>query len=332
MTVQVTIIGLGQIGSSIGLALAKHSELVTRVGHDKDIGQANRAKQMGALDRVDINIPHSVEEAGLVILALPLDQVRETLTAMAQELKEDVVVMDMSPVKQVTLEWAKELLPPKRHFIGMTPALNPDHLPSLEGGIGAAHADLFQNGLFAIVSPPGVPSEAIKLAADFSRLLGAEHLFVDPMEVDSLMASTHLLPQLVATTLVNLTVDQPGWLEARKLAGRAYVAAASQAAELDEPAALAAAAANNRENVTRVLDNLIFALQQLRSQVHAQDEVALRQQAERARDGYLRWWKQRSSANWMVAANAPAVELPTAKDVFGRMFGLRKRKSDQNPS
>ena len=36
MPVQITIIGLGQIGASIGLALAAHKDKVTTVGHDKE--------------------------------------------------------------------------------------------------------------------------------------------------------------------------------------------------------------------------------------------------------------------------------------------------------
>ena len=34
MTVQITIIGMGQIGASIGLALGEHKDLFMRVGHD----------------------------------------------------------------------------------------------------------------------------------------------------------------------------------------------------------------------------------------------------------------------------------------------------------
>ena len=152
MTVQITIIGMGQVGTSIGLALAQHSDLVFRVGHDKEIAAANQAKKMGALDRVDINIPHAVEDAGLVILAVPLDQVRETLKAVAQDLRPDVVVMDMAPVKETVMTWAKELLPAHAHYIGLVPVINPSYLQTHDSGTEAAHADLFQNGLLAIVS------------------------------------------------------------------------------------------------------------------------------------------------------------------------------------
>src|SRR4030065_2960815 len=113
MTVQITIIGTGQIGASIGLALAAHKDMFLRVGHDKDIRIANRAKDMGALDRVAINLPNSVANADIVVLALPLDQIQETLKVIAPELKDEVVVMDTAPIKSEVMLWAMELLPPK---------------------------------------------------------------------------------------------------------------------------------------------------------------------------------------------------------------------------
>ena len=80
----------------------------------------------------------------------------------------------------------------------------------------------------------GTPSEAIKLAADLSQLLGAEHLFIDPVELDSMMSATHLLPQLMAAALLNATVDQPGWREARMLTGRPFAEATGPAVLFDQ--------------------------------------------------------------------------------------------------
>ena len=87
MAVQITIIGTGQIGASMGLALGEHKDMFFRVGHDKDIRVANRAKDMGAFDRVDVNLPNSVVNSAVVILALPLDQIRETLKYIVPDLR-----------------------------------------------------------------------------------------------------------------------------------------------------------------------------------------------------------------------------------------------------
>ena len=331
MTVQITIIGTGQIGTSIGLALEENKDTFVRVGHDKDIRIANRAKDLGALDRVDINLPNSVANASIVILALPLDQIRETLKFIAQDLKEEAVVMDTAPVKSEVLQWAKELLPPRRYYIGLTPVLNPVYLNSPGSGVDAAHADLFRNGIIAILSPQGVPTEAIKLATDFSHLLGAEHLFMDPTELDSMMAATHILPQLLATALLMTTVDQPGWYEARKLAGRPFALTTSAVELFGDASAISSQTVSVREHVVRLLDAYMDNLYTLRQKLIANENEQLLKELDKARQGHDRWLNERFSANWAAAESAPKVDIPTSKDVFSRMFTFGRGRKPKQP-
>ena len=325
MTIQITIIGLGQIGTSVGLALGDHRELVRRVGHDRDFGVARRAEKMGALDKVVINLPSAVREADLVLLALPIDQIRDTLVVIREDLKEGVVVMDTGPVKEAVAAWAAEILPPERYYIGLTPVINPAYLHEVDTGVNAARPDLFRNGMVGIVAPPRTPSEAIKLAADLTRLIGATPLFADPLEMDGLMAATHILPQLMAAALLSATVDQPGWREGRKVAGRSYAEATSSIAHPSEPATLRAAALFSRENVLRVLDSLIASLQSIRNDIHTQDAKALDERLARARRGREEWLKQRTAANWLEE-ELPPTETPTPSEWFGRLLGIRKKR------
>jgi prephenate dehydrogenase len=270
-----------------------------------------------------------VADAAIIILALPLDQIRDTLKFIAPNLQEESVVMDTAPVKSEVLQLAKELLPPKRYYIGLTPVLNPVYLDTLGSGVESAHADLFKNGMMAILSPQGVPSEAIKLATDFSHLLGAEHLFMDPVELDSMMAATHVLPQLIASALLNTTVDQPGWYEARKLAGRPYAVVTSAATQFGEANSLSGQAISTHEHMVRWLDALMENLYILRQLLASKDAEKLLTELARARLGREKWLAERNTANWAATENAPEVNLPTAKDVFARMFtfgGGRKQK------
>ena len=327
MTVQITIIGLGQIGTSVGLALAEESERILRLGHDRELGAARRAEKMGALDKVSINLHSAVEDADLVLLALPVDQIKETLEFIREDLKPAAVVMETGPVKQVVASWAAELLPEERYYVGLSPVLNPIYLHDTESGADAAHPDLFRDGLVGIVSPPGTPSEAIKLAADLTRLLGATPLFVDPLEMDGLVAATHILPQLIAAGLLNSTIDQPGWQEGRKIAGRSYAEVTAPVMYPSEPSALTTAAMLNRENVMRVLDGTIAALNAIRGDLMNEDEKNLEARLGRAIEGRQVWLKSRLAANW-AAEETIAVEAPTASEVFGRFIGRGKKKTD----
>lgn len=328
MTVQITIIGLGQIGTSAGLALAGQKELVRRIGHDRDIRIARQAEKMGALDRVEINLPNSVRDSDLILLSLPADQIRETIEIIAPDLKEGAVVMDTGPAKEAVVQWVKELIPPQRHYVGLTPVINPAYLHQTETGVDAAREDLFQHGLMAIVAPVGTNSEALKLAADLTRLLGSTPLFSDPVEVDGLMGATHLLPQLMAAALLNATTDQPGWREARKFAGRAYAEVSGPIVHLGEASTLKAAVLMNRENIVRLLDSAVAALMALRNDIQAGDEASLDERLKRARKGRERWWKQRQAGDW-PNEEAPGLEMPENTGMMARLFGTAwgQRKS-----
>lgn len=326
MPIQMTIVGLGQIGASIGLALAGRSELLQRTGHDRELRVARQAERMGAVDKVAINLISAVREADLVILALPMDQVRDTLAAIAQDLKDGAVVMDTSPVKEAVAAWAGELLPSGRHYVGLTPVINPAHLQDTEVGLEAARADLFKDGVMAIVAPPRTASGAIELAADLAALLGAAPMFADLAEVDSLMAAVHILPHLVGAALLDVTYNQPGWQEARKLAGRPYADVTGLVSHLEKPAALQSAALLGRENVLRVLDGVIADLEDLRAEIARQDIASLQARFERARQGRETWWQQRSQGNWSAEETRSPVEAPTAGEIFGRFIGFGRRK------
>jgi prephenate dehydrogenase len=325
MGIQITIIGLGQIGTSIGLALSGQKDLFQRVGYDQEGSIARKAKDLGALDRVEGKLRNAVADANLVLLTLPMDQIRQTLAEIAPYLKEGAVVMDTSPVKEVASAWASELLPANRYYIGLTPVLNPAHLHNIDAGIDAARADLFQRGLIAIVAPPHVHTDAIKLASDLARLIGAQPFYVDMAEMDGLMASTHLLPQLLAASLLNATVDQPGWLEARKFTGRAYAAVSGPLTYLSSPQSLASSALLNHDNTLRVIDNAIGALQAMRSDIASQNEAALAERLLHAQRGRAIWWQQRQAADWSIPDATAWDDVPRSSENLGRLIGLRRK-------
>jgi prephenate dehydrogenase len=327
MTTRITIIGLGQIGSSFGLALSDQAAegALERIGHDKNPGVARESKKMGAVDRVRANLFRAIQDADLVLLALPLDQIHETLSLIGEDLREDAVVMDTAPVKGIVARWASELLPAGRHYVGLTPVLNPAYLHGLETGVQAARKDLFHKGLMGVVTSEKANAAAVKLAVDLADLLGATPLFVDALEVDSFMAGTHVLPQLLAASLLNITLDEPGWADGRKFAGRAFAQLTSTFTLMDPSEAVVGASLENRENTVRLLDRLIHSLGILKENISAGEAETLQQHLEHIRSGREQWWLQREAGDW--AGERPAdLDLPSAREMLGQMFLGRRRK------
>ena len=319
MSVQITIVGLGQIGSSIGLALKAHNVNVHRMGHDKDPQAAKESQKAGAVDDVKYNLPASIREAKIVILALPLAAMQETLKLIAPDLQEGTLVLDTAPAKATVAAWAQELLPPGCFYIGLTPAINPDYLHGTEFGVQAARADLFERGLMVVNAPRGTPGNVFNLAMEFVNLLGAMPLLMDTAEADGIFSAMHVLPQLASAALLDATVDSPGWQEARKLAGRPYATVTAGSAYHDDVLSLGEGAISNRENIVRLLNSYIASLINLRDEIESQDREALARRLEDAWKGRVRWFDERTAAEWLKG-EAQQIDAPSFGDRVNQMF------------
>ena len=322
MTIQITILGLGQVGASIGLALAEKKDDILRVGNDREPDITKKVQKMGAVDQTHYNLPAAVRNADIVLLCMPVDEIKQTLEAIAADLREGCVVIDTSPVKQGVAEWARQLLPNDRHYLAMTPTLNPAYLHEFAVGSEAAHADLFKNSLMIITSLPGANADALKLTSDLAVLVGGTPFFADPDEIDGVMAAVHLLPQLLAATLVDVTVNQPGWTEARKVAGRAYAHTTLPLLDMTESEYYGQGALLNKVNTLRLLDTTIASLRAMREEIAEEDEKSLKDRIKAAVDARMKWQAQREKADWELAQTEP---LPTSGEILGRLFGLGRK-------
>ncbi|MBI1794400.1 MAG: prephenate dehydrogenase [Chloroflexi bacterium] len=318
MTIQITILGLGQIGASIGLALKESKSPIHLVGHDKDMGLEKAALTLGAVDDVR-KLPEAVRDADVVLLCLPLAEMRATLKYIGPHLKENAVVMDTAPVKSGVLGWTKEFIPQGRFYLGLVPSLNPETFASTETGLNAARPDLFKRTVMVVDAPAGTPLEVEQLAFDVTRLLGAKAMLTDMAESDGLMASVHLLPQLTAAALLDATVDQPGWAEARKLAGRPYAGVTGGLAYYDDPASLRAAALAHRVGAVYALDIMLASLKGLRDDIEKGDEASVAERLDHAFASRKRWLDERTAAEWLKEGG-DAIELPDAGAQLRQIF------------
>lgn len=327
MQIKMTIIGLGQIGASIGMALKNHSDLIYLTGYDENPKVMRQASKLNVVDKTTSHLKKVIETSDAILMALPTDKMRSMMEEIVPLMNEDAILLDTALSKEMVANWAVELLPEGCSYVGLTPVLNPDYLVSTDSGIDSAQADLFHNGMIAISTPPNTDSKAIKFAADLTRLLDAEVLFADMLEVDSVMTATHTVPQLMAAALLNATVNQPNWRDAGKMAGRAYAEVSGPIEHLGLPGTLAANAVQNKDNVLRVLNSVIASIETLRDDIADEDAEKLTQRLERAREGRNLWWRERHPE--AHPSTNPAYEKPSiASSLFGSMLRPGSKKSE----
>ena len=103
---RITIVGMGLIGSSLGMALKKAQIPAEIVGTDRDRGIARRAQQAGASDKTETNPISAIRGSKMVILATPVGGIRDLMELFGPELEEGCIVTDTGSTKSEILKWA----------------------------------------------------------------------------------------------------------------------------------------------------------------------------------------------------------------------------------
>lgn len=317
MTSRIAIIGTGLVGTSIGLGLKKAKVGYEIVGHDKDPGRAGKAKQRGAVDRTEWNLISAIEDAGLVILTIPVDGIKPTLEAIAPYLQEGCVVTDTASVKGQVLAWAEEILPQHVQFVGGHPLI------SAEGtGPDAANADLFSNATYCLIPARYTQPQAVELLAGLAATLGAKPFFLDAVEHDNFMAAVSHLPIFMAAALMNIVAQSPSWREIRRLAGGDFRRATALAAE--EPAATSLLCAVNRNGILRWLDAYIAELSRLRGLIAA-GSADLKTAFQQAADSHALWLRAPAEEGLPAIPEGLVSPGEQVRRLFLGELGKRKR-------
>ncbi len=228
MKPRITIIGLGRLGASIGLALKKSGAELEIVGHDKSRDAGNAAQKMGAIDKHDWNLYNACADAGLIVLALPVAGVLETLALLKDDVAPGVIVTDTAPIKQPILQAARAFQPGV-HFIGGHPIFRPT--PDPAAARAQTSADLFHNAQYCLTPTPDTDAGALDVLTGFVALLGAKLLFFDAAEHDGLAVGAQNLALVMQTVLLKTTTASSGWRELNKFAGDDYYQATELAAQ-----------------------------------------------------------------------------------------------------
>ncbi len=309
---QITIIGLGTLGISLGLALRRALPEARRVGYDPDPERAREALRWKAVDRTTGNLPGACEGSDLVLLTLPLGEVEHALQTLPPALGEGTLVMDTAELKAPVMAWAQAYLPPATPFIGGHPILRPD------AGEGP-DPDLFRDALFCLTPSPEAPAWAVEAAAGLAHRIGARPFFIDPVEHDGWMAALEQLPSLLGVALLSVWAAAPARQEMPQAIGARF---ARVTADLPDAASGRLGASSNRESLLYWLDRLLETLKGLREAL-AGDEAALEAMLRTASETRTAWLKSREEHLQRLPA---PVDRP---GLLETMLGLHRLRSLQ---
>ncbi|MBA3062963.1 prephenate dehydrogenase/arogenate dehydrogenase family protein [bacterium] len=194
---KISIIGVGLIGGSLGLALKEKKPNFKIVGIDKqEIIEKAIARE--AIDEGTVNLEEGIEEADIVIIATPVKTILNILTQINPFLKKGCLVTDTGSTKQQIVQKANKVLSKDVFFIGGHPMAG-----SEKCGIESANPHLFQDRTYILT--PTKKSNLIAIEKIFSliKMIDANRLILDPLEHDRIVGAVSHLPQIIAVSLIN---------------------------------------------------------------------------------------------------------------------------------
>ena len=259
---QVTIIGVGLIGGSLGMAIKKNRVAQEVVGLSHRHTSLVYALKNNAIDKAFYDIKKAVEHADLVVMATPVNSIVSLLPMVGRYLKRGCIVTDVGSTKAAIVETAEKNLT-SAFFVGSHPLAG-----SEKRGAEFASPDLFQNSLCLMT-----PNERTNRFAD-ERVralwirLGAVVKTLPPSEHDKILAYISHLPHLVAYALMGAIPSEYLSYAAQGLKDTTRIASSS--AHIWNDICLL-----NSQNVLHSLDELVKTLSLLRKYIVARDEQNL---------------------------------------------------------
>ena len=309
----LTILGTGLIGASVGLAARSTDARVT--GFDASRANALRALERGAVDAVADDIGVAVASADLVVVATPVDLIGDLCAELARHVAEGAVVTDVGSAKAGVVARADHALGAR--FVGGHPMAG-----SERHGPDAADDKLFEGASWILTPTERTSSHTYRTVADFVSSLGAVPVALDPDVHDSLLARLSHLPQLVASALVDVAANAGDGEALLGLAASGFRDVTRIAAS--DPAMWVAILRSNREAVLEALEGLASSVERLRMDIDSGRWDDVHSLLDRAREARTTVFTKPvytgpPVALWMLIPDRPGVlaEVTTAAGEIG---------------
>lgn len=195
---QVSIIGLGLIGGSIGLAIkGRHSNILIK-GFDSDSRSSEKALHIGAVDEASANLKEAVLDSDVVFIAVPVNSVVSLTKELAGYVKSDCILTDVGSTKTSIFEAIKESSHLIKNFIGGHP-MTGSEVTGIEGATG----DLFKDSYYVLTPTQDTDAQQYNKLYAFLKSLGPKVIALDPEKHDKIMSLISHLPHAISAALVN---------------------------------------------------------------------------------------------------------------------------------
>ena len=266
---KITIVGVGLLGGSLGLAAKRHKLAREVVGYVRRAASVKDCRKTRAVDSATMNLAAAVAGADIIILCSPLAQMRLLVKRMLPALKRGVIITDVGSVKAVAVHELESLVAKAGgHFVGSHPMAGAE-----KTGVTAARADLFSNAICVVTPTRRTNKAARRTVENFWKAVGCRLLTLAPETHDRLVSQSSHLPHVVAAALATRVLHPQSPKEQGMLCATGFrdtTRIASGSPEMWRDIALA-----NRRNLAKSLNAFVAGLKKFQRALARGDAKAI---------------------------------------------------------
>jgi prephenate dehydrogenase len=198
---KLTVIGLGLIGGSMAKDLRKAKFASEIVGVDTNPENAEEALRLGIVDRIE-PVETAVLHADLVLIAIPVDKVLNSLITVLDLISSQTTVIDVGSTKKAISE-AVENHVRRRNYVPAHPMAGTEN-----SGPSAALEGLFDGKINIICDQEKCGPQHLALAEKMFQVLGMDIAYMTADEQDHSTGFISHLPHAAAFALANAVLDK----------------------------------------------------------------------------------------------------------------------------
>ncbi len=195
---QITIIGMGLLGGSIGIGCLQKGLAKKIVAVVRRKSAVDEVMEKKAAHEVTLDIHDAVRRAGLVIFAVPISAIAPLAKTIADDIAAGCIVTDVASVKGSVVADMETILGQRCRVVGSHPMAG-----SEKSGIATADPAILTGNVCVITPTENTDEKASKQVAQLWETLCMNVRYLSPKQHDENVALISHLPHAAAFALMN---------------------------------------------------------------------------------------------------------------------------------
>lgn len=307
---RITILGMGPVGTSIGLALKRVGFKETEiVGTDFDRAKLKNAEDIRAVDWTSDDISAALDGSNLVVIDQSIRNLETLFREIGCSVKSGCVITDTGRIKSYASSLADEYLPDGIAYVGGRPLLRQSNLTMMD-----ASASLFETVDYCVIPSESADREAVLTVVSMVETIGANPFFIDAKEHDTFDSAVRDLPIILSNVFVTVISLSPSWREMSRLAAEEFSSCSYLSTYDPQDSSLSCLL--NGESLRSWIDRIIAELCNYRDRI--------KDESDELGEGFVQAWEQMKK--WETQKNSKEIDykLPSSAQTMAAMF-LSKR-------